>query len=433
MLKQLSWRLFFVFTLVFPACAYATDARMSYVTPAGNTQALGMVSAICGVDSSGNPLQCSSNTVADNEYTALSGLSARLGYIVPVCSVVDGVPQVCDFNSTPDLSSYLTTTTAQSTYAQLAIQNNFTAEQHFANAYFADPDQGVSRDAKFGDRGIAVVGGTKTDTLTVTTSASVPDTTKTDYSTAPLNTESANARFVTIQTLSDNYETIAGMSSYALATNGKLTTPTITQPSIDGGTLTTDGKGNWILSGNNGIKFGNAEWLNYNAADGYIAVNGDLEITGRVNLPTRTTGDNGNYAASTAFVQNTISALQGSVTGDLSASGSSLSLTLGTTNLKLTMAYTAAGTGSLSIVSTSGTVTPVDIYETAAWGATSFKGYTLDAGSVTTTATVIDSTFYLSSNAWGTYHIGAGGSLYIVDIFGSGAGKRTVMSWRKVL
>ena len=238
--------------------------------------------------------------------------------------------------------------------------------------------------------------------------------------------------YLTTDAAAKTYETIAGMSSYALAKNGTLTTPAITQPSIDGGLLTTDGNGNWILSGNNGIKFGNAEWLNYNAADGYIAVNGDLKITGRVNLPTRTTGDNGNFAASTAFVQNTINAMQGSITGDLSASGSSLTLPVGSSGLNLVMSYAASGTGALTAVSAAGTLSPVDIYEVASWGTTSFKGYTLDSGTITTTATSIDSTFYLTSNAVGTYHIGVGGHLYIVDIFGSGAGKRTFMSWKEV-
>ncbi|MFT9441016.1 MAG: hypothetical protein ABF593_04555 [Acetobacter papayae] len=236
---------------------------------------------------------------------------------------------------------------------------------------------------------------------------------------------------MTLQTLTDNYETIAGMADYALATNGTLTTPTITKPSIDGGTLTTDGKGNIILSGINGIKFGNLEWMNYNSTYNYIAVNGNFEVTGTVNVPTRTTGDNTGYAATTSFVQNTLNAERGSMTGDLSASGSSLTLTFGTTGLQLTLSYASAGTASLSAVSTSGSLTPVDIYEVAAYGTTSFKGYTLDSGTITTTATVIDSTFWLTSNAWGTYHVGIGGHLYVVDIFGSGAGKRAVMAWRK--
>ncbi|MCP1214148.1 hypothetical protein [Acetobacter okinawensis] len=413
--------------------AYAEDARIAVTTASGQAAPVTLTAPVCGVDSSGAPVLCGGGGNGNLAYKDASGQYQTILPVVPVCSVTaDGVPQTCNFSSgTTDLSAYLTKTDAQAEYSQLAAQNSFTAEQHFAYAYFADPDNNVQRDAKFGDKGIAVTGGTKTDTLNVTTSASVPDTTTTDSTKSALNTESAAARFVSQTAASSTYETIAGMANYALATNGKLTTPTITKPSIDGGTLTTDGEGNWILSGNNGIKFGDAEWLNYNATDGYIAVNGDLEITGRVNLPTRTTGDNGNYAASTAFVQNTLNAERGSVTGDLSASGSSLTLAFGTTGLQLTLSYASAGTASLSAVSTSGSLTPVDIYEVAAYGTTSFKGYTLDSGTITTTATVIDSTFWLTSNAWGTYHVGIGGHLYTVDIFGSGAGKRAVMAWRK--
>lgn len=47
------------------------------------------------------------------------------------------------------------------------------SECHFANGAFTDPDYGVTRDAKFGRVGIAVIGGTKTDTLTVTGTSSL--------------------------------------------------------------------------------------------------------------------------------------------------------------------------------------------------------------------------------------------------------------------
>lgn len=43
-----------------------------------------------------------------------------------------------------------------------------TGESHFSNGTFTDPDSGVGRDAKFGHAGIAVTGGIKTDTITVT-------------------------------------------------------------------------------------------------------------------------------------------------------------------------------------------------------------------------------------------------------------------------
>lgn len=50
---------------------------------------------------------------------------------------------------------------------------NITGESHFANGGFSDPDSGIGRDAKFGRSGIAVVGGTKTDTLTVTGASNI--------------------------------------------------------------------------------------------------------------------------------------------------------------------------------------------------------------------------------------------------------------------
>jgi len=349
--------------------AHATDARMAYKSVGGQYKAVEAVSPTCGVSSAGAPLVCTADGTAGTAdarmaYKLPNGQYQAVIPTVPVCSVDSaGVPQICDFSSTPDLSSYLTTAAAAATYSQLSGGNSYLGEQRFASVYFADPDNNVSRDAKFGDKGIAVSGGTKTDTLSVTTSAYVPDTTATDSTTAALNTESAAARFMSQTTAASTYATISALNTQV--NNAAATYETIT-----------------------------------NAA---------------------------------ALAKSTVDALQGSVTGDLSASGSSLSMPIGSSGLTLIMSYSASATGSLSIVSTSGSVTPVDIYETAAWGATSFKGFTLDSGTITTTATVIDSTFYLSSNAWGTYHIGVGGNLYIVDIFGSGAGKRTVISWRKVL
>ncbi|QHC34174.1 hypothetical protein [Komagataeibacter xylinus] len=349
--------------------AHATDARMAYKSVGGQYKAVAAVAPTCGVSSAGAPLVCTADGTAGTAdarmaYKMANGQYQAVIPTVPVCSVdSSGVPQICDFSSTPDLSSYLTTTAAAATYSQLSGGNSLLGEQRFASAYFADPDQGVSRDAKFGDKGIAVRGGTKTDTLSVTTSAYVPDTTATDSTTAALNTESAAARFVSQTTAASTYATISALNTQV-----------------------------------------------NNAAATYETI-----------------------ANATALAKSTVDALQGSATGDLSASGSSLSMPIGSSGLTLTMSYSASATGSLSIVSASGSITPVDIYETAAWGATSFKGYTLDSGTITTKPTVIDSTFYLSSNAWGTYHIGVGGNLYIVDIFGSGAGKRTILSWRKVL
>ncbi|GBQ69594.1 hypothetical protein AA103196_2256 [Ameyamaea chiangmaiensis NBRC 103196] len=51
-------------------------------------------------------------------------------------------------------------------------------ESDVSNGAFTDPDPGVSRDFKFGNKGIAVRGGTKTDVLTVTQYAALPELTE---------------------------------------------------------------------------------------------------------------------------------------------------------------------------------------------------------------------------------------------------------------
>lgn len=333
--------------LLLPTVLHAEPAPLSYKDGAGKNQRVPMV------------VQPNADgTLPVASYIAADGKRYAPQVQAVICSEIDGAPQLCPASGSADLSLYLTIAAASQTYAKLAVSNSFLGEQDFAYAYFADPDPNVQRDAKFGDKGIAVSGGIKTDTLNATKSTNVPDTGKSDLTTAALNTESAAARFVSQATAASTYATLSALN---------------TQVSNNAQTYQT--------------------------------------ITG---------------------MKSTLDAERGSVTGDISASGGSLTLTLGTSNLQLVMAYTSAGVGSLSAVATTDSLTPVDIYETAAWGTTSFKGFTLDSGTITTTATVVDSTFYLTSNAWGTYHVGVGGHLYVVDIFGAGAGKRVTMSWRKL-
>lgn len=107
-------RLLLVFFLLsLPVSARASDARMMYTGEDGNSHALGMVSAICGVDGQNAPENCVTGVLASNEYTGLDGLPQRMGYVVPVCGVTNGIPQVCDFAE----SDYLTKSGASSTYA----------------------------------------------------------------------------------------------------------------------------------------------------------------------------------------------------------------------------------------------------------------------------------------------------------------------------
>lgn len=406
--------------LLIPASVLAADARIAFKTTGGQVQSVLLTAPVCGTDASGSPLLCGSGGSALMAYKTTGGQYQSILPIVPVCSVTaDGTPETCDFSGgSADLSAYLTKTDAQAEYPQLTAQNSFTAEQHFSYAYFADPDNNVQRDAKFGDKGIAVGGGTKTDTLNVTGAAST------------------GALTVTGNITEQGIPTFTNSSGQV---NGQITGSTVkwylnrnsnrTYTMLN--TYTTSGWVPFMFNDDGTLSTTVGTMANLGADVEFLKT---LTVDGVTSVPDTTTTDSSKSALNTEsaaarFVSNTE---RGSVTGDLSASGSSLTVTLGASGLQFVMSYSASGTGSLSAVSASGSLTPVDIYETAAWGTTSFKGYTLDSGTITTTPTVVDSTFYLTSNAWGTYHVGVGGHLYIVDIFGSGAGKRTIIAWRKV-
>ena len=109
-------------------------------------------------------------------YSNASGVLTLIGPFTASSISASSSAYVPDTAITDNTTAALNTETAASRFAQLAIQNVFNSEQHFAYAYFADPDQGVQRDAKFGDKGIAVSGGTKTDTLNVTGAATIGGT-----------------------------------------------------------------------------------------------------------------------------------------------------------------------------------------------------------------------------------------------------------------
>lgn len=379
----------------FPAFVYNKSGTVTSATPIQNSDPLaageiwnnsGLLAvstgkqAALGFDSNGLITTGLNTSVASttgalqvNGQINVQGIGYFVSSMAQVQGLISGASQ-----------KWTLTRRAQDSYTKLNSYNG-SSWQAFSFNDDGTLDSGLGQFANLGSDA-PFTGTVSASTLSASKSAFVPDTTTSDSSTAALNTESAAARFETVSAAS---QLASQFSNYAKSSD--LSSAIQSLMPISGGTF-----------------------------------------TGVVKSPTPATTDNSTNVATTQYVNNLIQASQGSVTGDISASGSSLSMPLGSSGLTLTMSYSSSGTGSLSIVSTNGSISPVDIYETAAWGTTSFKGYTLDSGTITTTATTIDNTFYLSSNAWGTYHIQTGGSLYIVDIFGSGAGKRTVMSWRKV-
>lgn len=373
----------------------AADGRISYVTAAGSNANATVMSPVCSVSSDGTPETCANGLSASvsgsglMSYKAANGMVMAVTPVVPVCSVnSSGVPQICDLSggSTPDLSAYLTTATAATTYVPVS-------------------SLGVAS-------GVA--------TLDASGNVTAPIVSNNAAQTGALQVNGQ----INVQGIA---YFVSSMAQVQGIISGQAQKWTLTRRLQD--TYTK-------LNSYNGSSWSAFAFYD----DGSITTNlgtvanlgSPAAFTKTVTAPTPATSDNSTNVATTAFVNTALQGIAGSALGDISASGSSLSLPLGSSGLTLTMSYVSKGTGSLSIASTSGSLSPVDIYETAAWGTTSFKGYVLDSGTVTTTATVIDSTFYLTSNAWGTYHIRVGGSLYVVDVFGSGAGARTTMSWRKI-
>lgn len=259
-----------------------------------------------------------------------------------------------------------------------------------------------------GSGNIAVSGSMTVPMLTVSTAATVPDTSTSDSSAAALNTESAAARFIDKETVAANYQTIQDMSVYVRSVSGDLTNPVITgaslsgKTSIDGGKITTDGSGN-------------------------MAVSGSLTAT------TPATTDNSTNVATTAFVNNAFQAVEYSVQGDISTSGSSIQIPFGTSGLYAKFAYTGSGSASMSFYATSGTLSPVDIRRNSIWGGSGVETYTLDNGSVGTAGVVADSTVYTQSQDSSAYFIRVGGQVYFLTVWASNNGARAFMGVHKMI
>ena len=158
-----------------------------------------------------------------------------------------------------------------------------------------------------------------------------------------------------------------------------------------------------------------------------------LTFSGEINVPTVEVGDNSTNAASTAFVYNSFHAIEGSVTGDISTTGSSIQLILPGSSIQIVFAYTGSGTASITFSSTSGSISPVDIRRNSIWGGSGVETFTLDGGTLTTTGTVVDDTIYTASNDSSAYFIRTNGTVYFLTVWSSGNGARAFMGVHKVI
>ena len=369
------------------------------------------------------------NLGADAAFSGLVSaktLSASTSAFVPDVAITDSTTAAMNTETAAKIYVPLTQKNAASGVAGLDASGNVTApikttgDSEFGGNISLDngkaftfhgPSGSTATSAYMygdGSGNIAVSGGMVIPTLTVSTAATVPDTSTSDSTTAALNTESAAARFIDKETVAANYQTIQDMSVYVRSVSGDLTNPVITgaslsgKTSIDGGKITTDGSGN-------------------------MAVSGALTAT------TPATTDNSTNVATTAFVNNAFQAVEYSVQGDISTSGSSIQISFGTSGLYAKFAYTGSGSASMSFYSTSGTLSPVDIRRNSIWGASGVETYTLDNGSVGTAGVTADSTVYTQSQDSSAYFIRVGGQVYFLTVWASNNGARAFMGVHKMI
>lgn len=132
-------------------------------------------------------------------------------------------------------------------------------------------------------------------------------------------------------------------------------------------------------------------------------------------------------------VKSALSAIEYSVTGDISIAGSSISIPFGSSGLIATFAYNGAGSASMTFYASSGTISPVDIRRNTIWGGSAVETFTLDNGSVSTTGVVADSTVYTASQDSSAYFIRVAGDIYFLTVWASNNGARAFMGVHKMI
>lgn len=309
--------------------------------------------------------------------------------VVPVCSVDDnGVPQICDLSggAVPDLSGYLTTQDAASTYVPLSqrgVDNGIATLD--ANGNVTAP--------------INATGTTKTGALTVTsTTASIQ------------GSVAGTTRKWTLSRRSQ--DTYTSLNSY----NGSKWSPF---------TFNDDG----TLDSTVGV-FAN---LGADAPFTGTVSAPTISATRSATAPTPATTDNSTNVATTAFVNNAFQAVEYSVQGDISTSGSYIEIPFGTSGLYAKFAYTGSGSASMSFYTKSGTLSPVDIRRNSIWGGSGVETYTLDNGSVGTAGVTADGTVYTASQDSSAYFIRVGGQVYFLTVWASNNGSRAFMGVHKMI
>lgn len=311
---------------------------------------------------------------------------------------------------------------------------------------------------------VAVSGGMTVPTLTVSTSASVPDVANNDVSTAALNTESANSRFLSVTdasnfigvtTLSKYQDTASIAAMYLNKTDAASTYLTIddaastyltaataadtyaTTSALSSYLLSADAVSTYLSKTDTASTYATVSaltsYLTTATAASTYAPLASPALTGTPTSTTPATTDNSTAIATTAFVNNAFQAVEYSVQGDISTSGSAIQIPFGTSGLYAKFAYTGSGSASMTFCSSSGTLSPVDIRRNSIWGGSGVETYTLDNGSVDTSCVTADSTVYTQSQDSSAYFIRVGGQVYFLTVWASNNGARAFMGVHKMI
>lgn len=305
-----------------------------------------------------------------------------------------------------------------------------------------------------GSGNIAVSGSMAIPTLTVSTAATVPDVAVNNSSTSALNTESADKRYIAItdesnfidsETLSKYVDRATIASTYLAKSDASTTYLTqadaastyATSASLDSYLTTSSAAATYLTITDAAAKYITSSdlsaYLTTAAAANTYAPLASPALTGTPTSTTPATTDNSTNIATTAYVNNAFLAVEYSVQGDISTSGSSIQIPFGSSGLYAKFAYTGSGSASMTFCSTSGTLSPVDIRRNSIWGGSGVETYTLDNGSVDTSCVTADSTVYTQSNDSSAYFIRVGGTVYFLTVWASNSGSRAFMGVHKMI
>lgn len=305
-----------------------------------------------------------------------------------------------------------------------------------------------------GSGNIAVSGSMAIPTLTVSTAATVPDVAVNNSSTSALNTESADKRYIAVtdesnfidsETLSKYVDRATIASTYLAKSDASTTYLTqadaastyATSASLDSYLTTSSAAATYLTITDAAAKYITSSdlsaYLTTAAAANTYAPLASPALTGTPTSTTPATTDNSTKIATTAYVNNAFLAVEYSVQGDISTSGSSIQIPFGSSGLYAKFAYTGSGSASMTFCSTSGTLSPVDIRRNSIWGGSGVETYTLDNGSVSTSCVTADSTVYTQSNDSSAYFIRVGGTVYFLTVWASNSGSRAFMGVHKMI